>query len=148
MECRCLKWAHMTHLDIWNTSYAQKLAIWLPTTKSRELIWFPCVQVACNISLKSSWQGLQLCFRLHLNWRSARKVMGPQSREGPNFGNFKGLPFGSPERKCNLDVDLVERQRVYYKGEGDGFPQVRVMVNLVNLSLPMVRLSTKNVSIM
>jgi hypothetical protein len=24
LERRCLKWAHMTHLDIWNTSYDQK----------------------------------------------------------------------------------------------------------------------------
>ncbi len=24
MECRCLKWAHMTNLDIWNTNYGQK----------------------------------------------------------------------------------------------------------------------------
>ena len=28
--------------------------------------------------------------------------------------------------------------REYYKGEGDGFPQVRTMVSLVNLCLPMV----------
>jgi hypothetical protein len=31
-----------------------KLAIWLPTTKSQKLPWFPCVQVACEISLESS----------------------------------------------------------------------------------------------
>jgi hypothetical protein len=24
LECRCLKWARMTHLDTWNTSYGQK----------------------------------------------------------------------------------------------------------------------------
>ncbi len=24
LKCQCLKWAHMTHLDIWNTSYGQK----------------------------------------------------------------------------------------------------------------------------
>jgi len=24
LKRRCLKWAHMTHLDIWNTSYGQK----------------------------------------------------------------------------------------------------------------------------
>jgi len=24
LKYRCLKWAHMTHLDIWNTSYGQK----------------------------------------------------------------------------------------------------------------------------
>jgi hypothetical protein len=24
LELKCLKWVHMTHLDIWNTSYGQK----------------------------------------------------------------------------------------------------------------------------
>ncbi len=47
--------------------------------------------------------------------------MGPQSR-------------GSPETKCHLDVGLVERHKLYYKGEGGAFPQVRAMVNLVSLS--------------
>jgi hypothetical protein len=55
-----------------------------------------------------------------------------------------GLPLGSPRTKCHLDVGLVERHKVYYKGEGGGFPQVRAVVNLVNPSLPMVRLSTKS----
>jgi len=32
-----------------------KLAIWLPTTKSQESTWFPCVQVVYNIPLESSW---------------------------------------------------------------------------------------------
>ncbi len=26
LKCRCLKWARMAHLDIWNTSYGQKKA--------------------------------------------------------------------------------------------------------------------------
>jgi hypothetical protein len=43
----------------------------------------------------------------------------PQSRRNPRCGNF-GL--GSPETKCHLDVSLVERHRVYYKGEGGDFP--------------------------
>jgi hypothetical protein len=34
------------------------------------------------------------------------------------------LPFGSPGKKCHLDVSLVERHKLYYKGEGGGFPQV------------------------
>ncbi len=42
------------------------------------------------------------------------------------------LPFGSPETKSNLDVAPVERHRVYYKGEGGGFPQVRAVVCLGN----------------
>jgi hypothetical protein len=32
------------------------------------------------------------------------------------------LPFGSLETKCHLDVGLMERHKVYYKGEGSGFP--------------------------
>jgi hypothetical protein len=59
-----------------------------------------------------------------------------------------GFPFGSPKTKCHLDVGLVERHKVYYKGEGDGFPQVWVVVSLVSLRLPMVHLSTKNVQTM
>jgi hypothetical protein len=41
--------------------------------------------------------------------------MGPQSYESPNFGNGT---------KCHLDVGLLERHKVYYKGEGGDFPQV------------------------
>jgi hypothetical protein len=96
-----------------------KLVVWLPTTKSRESPQFPCVQVACDIKLESSWQGLQLCVRPHLNQRFTNKVMGPQSRESPNFGNF-----GTLGTKCHLDVAPMARHIVYYKEEGGGFPQV------------------------
>jgi hypothetical protein len=73
LERRCLKWFHMTHLDTSNTSYGQKKGwtIWLPTTKSRESPWSPCVQVTCDILLESSWWVLHLCFRPHFNQRSA-----------------------------------------------------------------------------
>jgi len=57
---------------------------------------------------------------------------------------ISGLPFGSLGTKCYLDVNLVERHKVYYKGEGGGFPQVRVMVSLVILSLLVARLSTES----
>jgi len=62
--------------------------------------------------------------------------MGPQSHESPNFGTF--------ETKCHLDVGLVEKHRVYYKGEGGGFSQVQAIVSLVSPNLFMTRLSTKN----
>jgi hypothetical protein len=32
-----------------------------------------------------------------------------------------GLPLGSPGTKSHLDVGLVERHRIYYKGEDGGF---------------------------
>ncbi len=57
---------------------------------------------------------------------------------------ISGFALGSPRIKTHLDVALVERHKVYYKGEGGGFPQVRVMVSLVSPRLPVARPSTKN----
>jgi hypothetical protein len=34
---------------------------------------------------------------------------------------ISGLPLRSPGTKRHLDVGIVERHRVYYKGEGGGF---------------------------
>jgi len=53
------------------------------------------------------------------------------------------LPLGRPGTKSHLDVGLVERCKVYYKGEGGGFPQVWVMVNVVNPSCPWLVLTPK-----
>jgi hypothetical protein len=46
--------------------------------------------------------------------------MESQSHESSNSGNF-----GSPKTKCHLGVRLVAKHKVYYKGEGGGFPQVQ-----------------------
>jgi len=89
LERRCLKWARIAHLDIWNTSYGKKkgpgvkLPVWLPTRKSRESTRFIWLQTTCHIPLESSRRELQLCFRPHFDPRSARKVMGLQSRRSP-----------------------------------------------------------------
>jgi hypothetical protein len=56
---------------------------------------------------------------------------------------ISGLPLGSPGTKSHLDVVPVERCRVYYKGEGGGFPQVWAMVSLVGLSCPWLVLTPK-----
>jgi len=61
------------------------------------------------------------------------------------FLGISGLPFGSPGTKCHLDVGLVEKHKVHYKGEGGGFPQVQAVVSLVSSSLFVVRLNTKSV---
>jgi len=113
-----------------------KLAIWFPTIKSQESTQFSYVQVACNILLERSQRGLELCFNPHLNQRLSHKVMGPQIYRSPNFG--------SPGTKCHLDVGLVEKHIIYYKGEGGGFPQVQAVVNLVSPSLLVACLSTKS----
>ncbi len=119
-----------------------KLAIWLPTTKSWELTQFPCVQATCDISLKSSWQGLHLCFKLHRDQRFAQEVMHLQSCGVPVVG-ISGHPLGSLGTKSHLDVALVESYRVYCKGEGGGFPQVRAVVSFVCPNCPWLVLTPK-----
>ncbi len=86
--------------------------------------------MACHIPLESSQQGLRFCFRLHPNRRSTYKVMDVQSH-------------GSPKTKRHLGVGPMARHKVHYKGEGGGFPQVLVVVNLVSLCLTMAHPCTK-----
>ncbi len=54
-----------------------------------------------------------------------------------------GLPFGSLGTKNHLDVASVERHRVYYMGEGGGFPRVQAMVSLVSPKSPWLVLAPK-----
>ncbi len=78
-----------------------------------------------KIPLESSQQKLQLYFRPHFNRRSAHKVIGPQNCGGPTLRISK-LPLGSPGTKWHLGVGPMARHKVYYKGEGDGFPPIPV----------------------
>ncbi len=59
-----------------------------------------------------------------------------------------GVPTLATETKCHLDVGLMERHIVYYKGKGGRFPQVRAVVSLVNPSLSVARPNTKSVPTM
>jgi len=71
------------------------------------------------------------------------KLYGPKVARIPTL-KISRLPFRNPGTKCHLDVGLVERHKVYYNGEGGGFPQVQAVVSLVNSSLFIVHPSTKN----
>ncbi len=100
LKCRCLKWALIAHLDIWNTSYGQKKGresncqfdSW--PQKSRESTSSRCPIRECDMALESSRRELQLCFRLHCDPKSARKVMGLQSPGSPIWRDF-----GTPTRE-------------------------------------------------
>jgi len=97
-----LAFGHLKH-KLWSKEGSGiKLAIWLPTIKSQESPQFPCVQVACNISLERSQQGLQLCFRPNINPSFANKVMGPQSyklRES-QLWEFRDSHLGVPRQNA------------------------------------------------
>jgi hypothetical protein len=152
LKCKCVKCARMTHLDIRNTSYAKKkgresnwqFQIWFPTTKSQESTRPPCVQVVCN----TLWKALDKSYNFALDlilikglsvelW--LHKVMGVPTLV------VLGLSFGSPKTKSHLDVGLTKRCKVYYMGEGDGFPRVQVVVSFVSPGSFVACPSTKGV---
>jgi hypothetical protein len=53
------------------------------------------------------------------------------------------LPLVSPGTKSHLDVAPVESCKIYYMGEGGGFPWVRAVVNLMSPKLLVARPRTK-----
>jgi hypothetical protein len=124
-----------------------KLAIWLVTIKSQE----SRNPLACRWLATYHWKALNESHNFSLDLISIRglhtKLWAPKVTKVPTLG-ILGLPFGSPGTKCHSDAGLVAKYRVYYKGEGDGFPQVRAMVNFVRLSLLVACPSTKNVQTM
>jgi hypothetical protein len=63
--------------------------------------------------------------------------MLPQSYESPKTKKKK------KKKKNHLNVAPVERCKVYYKGEGGGFPQIRAVVCLVSPSCPWLVLAPK-----
>jgi hypothetical protein len=76
-----------------------KLAVWLPTTKSRESTRSRCVQVKCDMSLESSRRELQLWFRPRPDLSSGREVMDAQSPRSSNRDSFGTPLWESREKK-------------------------------------------------
>jgi hypothetical protein len=120
-----------------------KLPIWLPTIKSKKSPRFPCVQVTCNIPLEKSWRGYNFASDLISIKGLHAKLRAPKIMEVPTMG-ISGFPFGSPGTKWHLGASLVAMHKVYYKGEGGGFPQVWAVVSLVSPSLSVACPTTKS----
>jgi hypothetical protein len=100
-----------------------KLTIWLPTSKSRESPDF----FACIWHTTYCWKALNKGYNFSLDLISIgglhTKLWAPKIAKIPTLG-ISGLPLGSPGTKRHLDASPIARHRVYYNGEGGGFPQV------------------------
>jgi hypothetical protein len=66
----------------------------------------------------------------------------PKLRES-HLARFRDSHSGVPREKSHLNVGSMASHRVYYKGEGGGFPQVRAMVSLVCPCYPWLVLAPK-----
>jgi hypothetical protein len=118
-----------------------KLAIWL-LTKVRN---HPD-SLACKWRATYHWKSLNKGYNVSLDLISIRglhtKLSAPKVMGVLTLG-ILGFPLGSPETKWHLGDGPMVKHKVYYKGEGGGFPQVQAMVSFVSSCLPVVRLWTK-----
>jgi hypothetical protein len=119
-----------------------KLAIWFPTIKSQESTQFRCVQVTCDTFWKVLDEGYNFASDLISIQGLHAKLWGPKVAGIPTFGNF-GTPIWESRTKSHLDVGPVGSHKVYYKGEGGGFPQVWAVMSLVSSSCPWLVLAPK-----
>jgi len=121
LELKCLKWARIAHLNIWNTSYGQK--------KGQESNWqFDSRPLkvgnrldfrACRWCATYRWKALDKGCNFALNLISIRglhvKLWFPKIARVPTL-TISRLRLGSPRTKSHLDVGPAERCRIYYKG--------------------------------
>jgi len=119
-----------------------KLPIWLPTRKIRN---WPDL-LSCKQRAIYRWKALDESYNFASDRTSIQgllaKLLGFKVA-GVSASAISGLPLESLGEKSHLDVGPMERCRVYYKGEGDGSPQVRAVVSLVCLCCPWFVLAPK-----
>jgi hypothetical protein len=136
------------HLDIYSTSYVKK--------KSWESNWqfdsWPLKDknqpdfVACRQCATYCWKAIDKSYNFALDLiviRGLHKKLCAFKVAGVLTVGISRLPLGSLETKSHLDVAPMENWRIYYMGEGGGFPRVRALVSLVSLESPMACPSTK-----
>jgi len=136
LKRRCPKWPCIAHLDICSPSYGQK--------KGRESnCQFDSRPLKVgnrplpDVALRSAtwrWKALDESYNFGLKLVPIR-VWGKELRPSKVLGLqpeiISGLQLGSPGKKSHLDVASAESYRVYYMGEGGGFPRVRTVVSQV-----------------
>ncbi len=106
LEHKCLKWACMTHLGPSNINYGKKKgwkSNWQFDSWPLKVGNLPDFLISLHTggvphTIGNSQRGLQLCFRPQLHQRFTQKVMGPQSCESPNFGNFGTSTWESQDK--------------------------------------------------
>jgi hypothetical protein len=115
-----------------------KVPIWLLTIKSWKSLWFICLHINGKLSMKATTllhtsSQLKVCtkgYGLPKLWESA-------------FWEFRDSQIGSHGTKWHLGAGPVANKK-YYKREGGGFLQVRVVVNFMNMCLHVAHPFTKS----
>jgi hypothetical protein len=138
----------MTHLDISNKSYSQKKG-----QKSNRQFGSRPLKVKNHLDfVVCRWHGINCWKDLNKGYNLALDIISIGGLHAKLWApkvarvlivRISGLPLGNRETKCQLDAGLVAMDRVYYKGESDGFPQVWTVVSIVSPNLPVARFNIK-----
>ncbi len=89
--------------------------------KSRiDLIYLSAEGVPHTVG-KLSTTVITLIYTISQSEVCSQSYEAPKSHES-QLGRFWDSHLGVPRQKVHLDVGLVDKHRVYYKGEGGGFP--------------------------
>ncbi len=150
LKCRCWKWPRMGHLDICSTSYGKKKG-----QESNCQFDSRPLKVrnrpnpdACRWNLTHHWKALGESYKFALDFiaiEDLSKELWSLKVSRVQIKIVLGFLLGSPGTKNYSDVGAVERHKVYYMGEGGGFPRVRAVVSEVSPELPVACPNTKGV---
>jgi hypothetical protein len=118
LKLKYLKWACMTHLDIWNTTYGQKKgreSNWQFDSRPQKVKNQPN-SLMCRWRATRRWKALEEGYNFALDLISIKgleKKLTSHKVAGIPTLAISGLPLGSPGTKSHLDEGVVERCRVY-----------------------------------
>jgi len=148
LERKCLKWARIVHLDISNTSYGQMKGqdSNCQFDSRPEKVGNRPYLLVCRWRATYCWKTLNKRYNFAWDrtsiWSLLAKLWGSIVAR-VLVGTILKLPLRSPGKEKPFGCGPVERCRVYYKGEGGGFPQVRAVVSLVCPCCPWFVLAPK-----
>jgi len=140
----------MSHSDIYSTSYGKKKgqeSNWQFDSQPLKVRNRPNPDV-CKWCATHHWKALEEGYKFAWNLipiRGLNKMLWSLKFSGVQIGTVSGLLFGSPRTKSHSDVGAAKRHKIYYMGEGGGFPRVRAVVSQVSLELLVACPSTKGV---
>jgi hypothetical protein len=117
----------MFKMDIWNTSYDQKNSQesnWQFDSQPLK-VWNRPDFIACRWCATYHWKALDEGYNFSIDLIAIKglhaKLCTPKVVRVPIVG-ILGLPLENLKTKSHLDVAPMERHKIYYKGEGGGFP--------------------------
>jgi hypothetical protein len=134
LNCRCRKWPRIDHSDICSTSYGKKKG-WESNCKFDSWPlkvgnWLD--PGACRWSATHHWKSLEESYNFALNLipiRGMRKELWSCKVPRVQTRTISVILLGGLGTKNHSDVGATERHKVYYMGEGGGFPRVRAVVS-------------------